>query len=146
MEKLYKYKEEFSQWDSERIRNIYNKLVNGDVCTFHLISLESNDQIIKEIQRVKINLKKSEHFSFYQESLTQYVLYFWEDIECILTIDNTKDELKQFENWFKNLLYTDCDEQGFRIEDVDHFVLEWSELPEKEYLKIWDLLEEEELN
>lgn len=146
MKRLYEFKKKFENWNNNRIKEIYNKLVDGAVCTFQITSLETGDQIVKEIQRVTTQLQKSNHFHNSVTEITQYILYFLDNVQSILTINNKKEEIEQFKDWFIELLYTDCEDGGLTWNDFDCFIVEWDEFTKEfSFEELWDLLDEEGL-
>lgn len=148
IKRLYEFKRKFENWDDNRIKEIYNKLVEGVVCTFQITSLETGDQIVKEIQRVTTQLQKSNHFHNSVTEIIQYILYFLDNMQSILTINpyNKKDEFEQFKDWFIELLCTDCEDGGLTWNDFDGFTVEWDEFTKEfSFEELWNLLDEEGL-
>jgi hypothetical protein len=146
--RLNQFRSKFETWDDERIKQIFNRLNQGEVCTFATTSLSSKDQNVTEIQKTITELKPSNHFDEFQtvNSITQYVFYWWDSIQSLLVINKKQDEYLQFKNWFMKLLNTDCENNGLCWENNDCFIVEWEELTgEYSHEEMWSLLEEEEL-
>lgn len=147
MERLNQFKEKFESWDDNRIKKLFDRLVKGEVLTFQTTSLDSCNQNAKEMQRVNIQLKQSNHFGDSTvKEITQYVLYFWENVQNTLLIEKDEDEFKQFKKWFFDLLDNDSDEDGLAWDYYDHFITEWKEFTDDySFSEMWDILEEEDL-
>jgi predicted RNA-binding protein Jag len=142
---LTKYNDRFKLWDEKRIKSLYERLKKDGIITIETFSLESANHNVKEILRTENKVKSNHFMDDSVNTITQYYLTFWDEIQTQLTIKNSNKEEDVFIDWFTDLLELDIDENGLNINDEDNFIVEWGEITDNESTEIWKALEEEGL-
>lgn len=138
--RLQEYKNQFSEWDDNRIKALYERFKMEFINFSHIaiVSLDAPKKMVFLIQRFERQLGVSSIFSQEQiKSVAVFLVTYENEIKNQLIVSNKEDDYVEFNKWFRKLLEIDICDGGLKISNG--FAVELSEISKTEGYSVNEL-------